>query len=276
MRYLLSVRNEKPTSPVLKGHLLQHGGRDLGTEDDLRRERKLTFVLHGVNTPYEGGIKTVLRVADIIEPQIDGSLVSMIWPSDSGFGPIGYPFEGNDADDAGSELANFIKLWVKEHTQLSFLTYSLGSRVVLETVDQLLKNNYQIKQVCTMAAAIDNSCLANPDKYLKATRKVERVAVLASRNDTVLRWLYPVGDLLQALFFPNDDEFGFALGFNGPVDYYSIGVPPQAHHEQIADDEGVGHFDYFTDGHANAKQSASLRFGVDVLNGVADPKWIKL
>jgi pimeloyl-ACP methyl ester carboxylesterase len=171
----------------------------LGAVDDLVREASVTFLLHGFNVNRQEGRDSLYRLAGRLAPVIGGAIVIVLWPGDHWAGPISYPFEGNDADASAAELVRFIERVVEPSTTLSFVSHSLGARVVMETLKRL-GDGYAIRQVCLMAPAIDDSSLADPEVYASSAESAQRVAVLASRKDSVLQLAYPIGDLLSGVF----------------------------------------------------------------------------
>ena len=151
------------------------------------------------------------------------AVVFVLWPGDSPIGPLSYPFtEGHQANDTAVQLARFIENHIGDVNPVNFVAHSLGCRVALETIDKLHKmadgdhDIYPINQVCLLAAAVDDYCLSMPKKYKTAAEKAQRVVVLSSVEDKVLKFIYPVGDLLQAFIFFWRESFGFALGYAGP------------------------------------------------------------
>jgi hypothetical protein len=66
--------------------------------------------------------------------------------------------------------------------------------------------------------ALDNDCLGRAGRacYRSGTLAAERVAVLASAEDLVLRFAYPLGDLGQSVLF--GERWGTALGRTGPFE----------------------------------------------------------
>src|SRR3989344_2861170 len=216
MIYLLDFRGACIGGPVVSGRIVQVGGLPvpLGTEDDLRLESKVTFLLHGYNVTRQEGRESLLRLANHLPSVTGGAIVAVLWPGDHWVRAISYPFEGNDADDSAAELARYIDRIIRRGTELFFVSHSLGARVVMGTVNRLTGTDYQIRQICLMAPAIDDFSLAHPDEYQIGTVAAERVAVLASKRDKILRLAYPIGDLLQAFIFFWEDEAGFALCYN--------------------------------------------------------------
>src|SRR5262249_47701057 len=118
---------------------------------------------------------------------------------------------------------------------LSFLSHSLGARLVLEAVSKL----DSVRSVCLTAAAINADCLV--DEYSKVIGKAEMVAILASRKDRVLQLAFPVGDPIADVLHDDHPFFQTALGRNGPA----LPAPaPVARPWQIPDECDIGHGGY--------------------------------
>lgn len=277
MIYLLDFRASNTGGAVVPGRLVTQTG--LGTEADLRAETSVAFLVHGFNVNRPGGVDTLRRLAQQLPPGIGTGYVGVLWPGDHWVRAISYPFEGNDADDTAKELTKYIRLVVPKGTELSFVSHSLGARVVMETIKALKRADYPIRQVSLLAAAIDDFSLARPRDYSAAVAKTDRVAVLASRRDRVLTLAYPAGDALQAFIFFRRDDAGLALGSRGPKPSGNDRVPLQVYHEQIPDPRGSDHDHYFPGDPATQppavtqNQAAAVRFSADVLRGVLQPKY---
>jgi len=97
------------------------------------------------------------------------------------------------------------------------------------------------------------------------------LAVLASKKDKVLRFAYPVGDLLQAFVFFWKGEIGLALGYHGPKPIGKHSVPGQVHHVQIPDGRESDHGDYIPGNSPNGEQLSAARFADEVLQGAITP-----
>jgi hypothetical protein len=231
---------------------------------DLAAEPHLTFLIHGYNTSRQKGRRQLLDFAALLPSQQEGALVAVLWPGDHWVGPLSYSFEGRDADETARQLAGFIELHVAASTPLSFVGYSLGCRVALEAGKRLL-GAYEVRQVCLLAAAVDDFSLASPHDYRRTTVASDRVAVLHSRHDLVLKLAYPAGDLLQAFLFFRDVT-GFALGYGGPKPHSGRRVPGNVVDRRSR--LGHGHFDYMPSaGGANDKQRRAAELTDGVLSG---------
>jgi len=273
MNYVLDFRGANVGGAVVPGRILQVAGLQLGTEDDLRRELKITFLLHGFNVNRDEGRASLLKLASLLPAAANGAIVAVLWPGDHWVGAINYPFEGNDADDSAMEMARYIDRVVMPGAELYFVSHSLGARVVMGAVNRLIGDRYLIRQICLMAAAIDDFSLAKPDEYRLATVGAERVAVLASRKDLVLKFAYTVGDFLQAFFFFWKDEVGLALGYHGPRPSGDSLIPNQVYYVQIPDGKDSGHGDYIPSDSPSPNQRSASNFANEVLGKVDKPQY---
>jgi esterase/lipase superfamily enzyme len=191
-------------------------------------------------------------------------------------GPTSYSFETNKADDSAVELAKFIGDNLPGCPSISFAAHSLGSRVVMQTVQQLKIMGVPVSQVCLMAGAIDNDSLAGEAAYLAAAQYADRVAVLYSPSDTVLQYAYPAGNLLSA-FLHWTATSNAALGFTGPLAAPTDNqpIPQEVQATAIQKSAAVNHSDYIPNavGPPSSKQMAAARYANLVLSGVAPLKY---
>lgn len=261
--YVLSFR-DRDRDIVTRGCIVE------GTVDLLRTESTLTFLLHGYNVNESKGKSTLKCLAKRLHA-VSGGLVATLWPGDHALGALGFPFEGDDADRTGEKLANFlIEEKIPSHIPLSFVAHSLGSRVAMKAATLLQSENYQIRQICLMAAAIDADSLADDEEFLAVSKRVDRVAVLWSRRDRVLKWAYPLGDLFMA--FLHFEDYGSALGYRGPRRHKHNDVPQQVFDCRIPNNRNADHGDYLPDStSSNCKQESATKFVADVLTGMPNP-----
>ena len=221
MIYILSFRdaNRKKGGPVTVGSLEMVSNNPGGSNgrNHLMIEPKITFLIHGFNVTLPDGREKLTNLARHLETAIGGAIVAVLWPGDHFIGALSYPFEGRDADETARNMIKYVieLADIQKSVPLSFVTHSMGGRVGMEVIKGLAREGYNINQVCLMAAAIDNFSLAEMEEYRAGVERCNRVAVLSSRKDRVLRYAYPAGDLLQAFLFSRDEP-GLALGFGGP------------------------------------------------------------
>ena len=169
--------------------------------------------------------------------------------------------------------------YLTSSTEISFVSHSLGARVVMETIKRL--HSYRIRHVVLMAPAVDDSSLANPKVYQVASNAADRVAVLASRKDNVLKYAYAAGDTLQAFMFFWKDVADLALGYHGPRKSKQYAIPAKVYAEQIPDVRGSDHGHYIPGDPqqdapgdpAVANRLSAARFVDEVLRGEVNPKY---
>ncbi|MCC7196342.1 MAG: alpha/beta hydrolase [Gemmatimonadaceae bacterium] len=280
MIWFLEFRERDVGGPVVPGQVAFPTGISdpSATRDALSVQQHITFLIHGFNVNRASGraalhafAAELSRTPPLLPP--GAALVAVTWPGDSWAGPLGYPLEGNDADDTAAALADFIETWIPPGARFDFITHSMGARVAFETLKRLPRGAYVIGEVCAMAPAVDDVSVSEPPAYRAQVKDASRVAVLASRADTVLRLAYPIGDLAQAFLFFWKDVSGLALGYHGPRPGRFAPVPPNVVSVQIPTADGVGHSDYLFTGAPNNKQSRAVRFAGDALAGAASPRY---
>lgn len=252
---------------------------------------QVTFIIHGFNVEEQAGRKSLRKLAEELDPvDPNGAVVYVLWPGDSPIGALSYPFtEGAQANDTALELSRFIEAQVGSTVKLNFVAHSLGCRVTLEAVRRLYlmadgeADEYPVSQVCLFAAAVDDFNLSLPDCYKKPIERAARVVVLSSVKDKVLKYAYPIGDLVQSFVYFLKDTAGLALGYHGPKPlkrkrrrgrrrYLKVLHAPATNISAIAINkkDDVDHGDYLPtpkDKPSNKKQQAAARLAIAALSG---------
>jgi len=285
MIYLLEFRADDTGGPVVPGRLkvMPNGPEGPVASDLLMLEPRITFLIHGFNVNREEGRTGLGNLAQFLNSALGAAVVAVLWPGDHWLGALSYPFEGRDADDTAAQFARFVGDVVRPLTTLSFVTHSLGARVAMETIERLLGRAYPFDQVCLMAPAIDDSSLASLNAYRTSVGNCSRVAVLSSKEDEVLQYAYPAGDLLQAFIF-RDDIAGSALGYHGPRPHDPSGaVPNNVLHWPIDVDRNSDHSDYipeFAPGNGqpgnrtHRNQESAANFADQVIGRQPNPQYL--
>lgn len=172
----------------------------------MARGGRVLFAAHGFNVRRADALTLMTRLAQVAD---DCLFVGLSWPGDWWVKAVNYPGEAFDARDCGQKLARAIDTHFSGATSVSFLSHSLGARLVLEAA----RTRVAVEHIMLMAAAVDDDCLVRRDA--NAARKA-RVHVLSSKRDRVLRYAYPVGDFISDLLGDGDSPFAGALGYRGP------------------------------------------------------------
>ncbi|MBI2421644.1 MAG: alpha/beta hydrolase [Candidatus Hydrogenedentes bacterium] len=265
-KYTLSFRAKPTGGGALNGSL------QFGNIDALKRASSITFVTHGYNVTEKDGKYRLSNFVRMLGDTGQDAIVSVLWPGDNWLGALAYPFKGRMADDTGRRLALYIRDAGLGGASLSFVSHSLGARVVMETI-KALPNTYAFNQVCLMAAAVDDDCLTVLKQYQPLMHRIRRVAVLASKWDSVLLAAYPLGDLTH--FFQDfGNKPGLALGLHGPRPK----VIDRVHYVQIDNvepDARAGHGHYLPTPESKPfvqkKREAAARFAQEVIKNEPSP-----
>ncbi len=170
------------------------------------------FVAHGFNVSREDGILCLSNWKKLLLLDESYLFVGILWPGDSMWlGALCYPGEGLHAMDSGNRLAIFIDKYLGQAASISFVSHSLGTRVVLQTIASM---STPVQQVALMAGAINDDCLVN--EYQQAAQKISKISLLASTQDEVLAKAFPIGNLCEGLVDVGHPYRDAALGRSGP------------------------------------------------------------
>ncbi len=138
--------------------------------------RDLLFATHGFNVDQQGGIAALSSWETRCALPDNYLFVGVLWPGDSKYVPvIDYPFEGDEAITCGGKLAAYLNANATRAQSVSFVSHSLGARVILQAVQGLAANP---RRIVLMAGAIEDDCLAR--EYAAAAAKAGKICVIAS------------------------------------------------------------------------------------------------
>lgn len=275
MSLFLSFRSDEVGGAVVDPQPLEDDGADdavgfrlvdLDRLGSMVAGRNLVFAAHGFNVSRSEGARSLRRLEAHLDLPAASLFFGLLWPGDYWLPVLNYPFEGDVAMDCGRRLATFCAAWLSGAHSYSFLSHSLGARLVLQAAQGLAR---PAQLLCLTAGAVNRDCLSR--EYAGAEANTVAVSLLASRADLVLKLAYPLGDPLADLLHEDHALFTPALGYNGPPSPAPAAV---ASPWQIAETEEYGHSDYFppgesaTAGTAPAKWWRSARFMARTLRGL--------
>jgi len=202
--------------------------------------KNILFATHGFNVSREAGACSLTQLDQFLDLASSDIFFGVLWPGDFWLPVLNYPFEGGVSMHCGRLLADFCNRNLAAAQSLSFVSHSLGARLVLEAVKNL---NRQAQSVCSTAAAINQDCLMT--EYAAAAGKAKSISLLASRRDMVLGLAFPIGDPIADFFNEDHKPFEPALGYAGPP---LPTAPPVVAPWQIAKDADYGHGNYLPPG----------------------------
>ncbi len=276
--YWLDFRGRRYGGPVTQGTLYREDGLTpvpFGERSSVLREGTgVVFLVHGFNVNREEGHQTLsgFRNALLQFGLQDHVMVGVLWPGDTAFvlGPFAYLTAPKHADTTAYNLATFIRDHGPKGQAPCFIAHSLGCKVVMEALSVLQGMGRTGGQVVLMAGAVDSDCLAVPARYQKAAAAAQRVTVLSSLEDQVLRLAFPAGDALDDSY--SDHASHRALGRYGPEPSTSMPTPPSVNPLNLPSSLEISHHDYLADsgdGSLNGKRRAAAYVCVNAQLGKA-------
>ncbi|MGH9590614.1 MAG: alpha/beta hydrolase [Terracidiphilus sp.] len=177
------------------------------------RGRHVLIATHGFNVNRADGIASLSNWNSILQLPPASAFLGLLWPGDSIWAHgLDYPDEAKVADNAGALLAAFIDKNFQNVASVSFASHSLGARVVLSTIAHM---KGQVRRLTLMAGAIDDNCLTA--EFAAAAAKVGSISVLASKKDTVLSRLFPIGNFFAGIIDAGHPWWRAAIGHTGPA-----------------------------------------------------------
>jgi hypothetical protein len=245
MTYFVNFRTQNVGGAVTDPYFLEGDGVAVppalspvpwATVPSIVAGRNLLFAAHGFNVSYQDGACTLTWLDRYLDLPFSSLFIGVLWPGDSWIPIVDYPSEGDVAIDCGTRLARLCNDWCAGAQSLSFVSHSLGARLVLTAITGL---DRAARSVCLAAAAVNRDCLTS--EYASAAKNSRSISILASRSDDVLKIAYSIGDPLADLLHDDHTPFQPALGYDGPPTPAPAPVQPPW---QIPDDAGYGHGDY--------------------------------
>lgn len=246
MTYFLNLRTRSVAGPVNPNPQLYEGdGTTPAAKWSLIAPRDIPaklagksvlFATHGFNVTQSEGVLSLGTLDKYLNLTSPGLLVGVLWPGDSYIPIVDYPFEGDVAIECGQRLAAFCNECCPSAQALSFVSHSLGARLILQAVGGLAR---KAQSVCLTAAAINRDSLTT--EYAVAAQNALSISILASREDDVLKIAFSIGDPFADLLNDDHAPFELALGYEGPP----LPQPEQVRPPwQISDKDDYGHSDY--------------------------------
>ena len=173
--------------------------------------KKILVLVHGYNNEPEDVHNAYAILEDQISASITGTdaydqIIGYIWPG------------GDDAFDyfatktRANALARRVGIWLQKmfdkQATVDVMGHSMGVRVILKALKT--RPAKVVRNVFTMAAAVDNESIEINEEFYLSTSHSENLFVFHSKHDPVLKFAYRIA------------EFDNALGLRGPEDPQDI------------------------------------------------------
>lgn len=192
---------------------------------------------HGFNVNRADGIACLSGWQTLLQLPPSSVFVGLLWPGDSIWAHgLDYPAEASVADHAGQRVAAFVDANFGAVASISFVSHSLGARVVLSAISNMKR---RVRRLTLMAGAIDNDCLAG--EFGSVPASVDSISLLASTGDTILSELFPLGNFFAGILDAGHPWARSALGHRGPAGAAPSNFQPPF---QIPDGWSYNHGDY--------------------------------
>jgi hypothetical protein len=190
--------------------------------------KSVCFVVHGFNVDRDHGYagegalaQEMLGLGRLFPAAGRATLVDLVipvlWPGDWYLPGVNYPFEMGDVRATGRRFDEFLRSDAQRASRISFVSHSLGARVVLEAVSHAAgKISGRFETAVLTAAAADDDILDDP-RYAVGVAALREIIVVSSFKDSVLADAFPVGDRIEAALWNNEKASDRALGRFGPA-----------------------------------------------------------
>jgi hypothetical protein len=236
----------------------------------LAKGKNVLLAAHGFNVSYEDGLRSLSHLETALEMRPGELFLGVLWPGDWVIPAVNYPFEDKVASHGGVLLGDFCNRWLASSQSISFLSHSLGARVILEAIKA---SKRPVRRACITAGAVNSGCLR--EEYRLAAGNCGQIRTLSSRQDLVLEFAYPPGDLLADALDPDHPPFEAALGRGGPSGAFGATILPS----EISDVIPYDHGDYFPPAHSvlpppapTDKWRRAVEFMASAFRGLS-PSW---
>lgn len=224
-----AVRRELSVRTSCVGGDVKDEIEELGPPPPVQGRSQVAILIHGFNNTRKAARNSYQDLFDNLEESLpgigddpEGRFRGFHWPGDANLGPVSfvsYPVEIGDAKKSARSLARFLRRLrgpgIQDFVQVDIVAHSLGCRVILETMTELLGDgvSYPVvfRDVCLMAAAVPLYMVDDGAELRPGAELPRRLVVLHSYADLVLAGAFPLGQTLGGEgFFPG------ALGRYGP------------------------------------------------------------
>ncbi len=227
--------------------------------------KHVCFVIHGFNVGRDDGYASCGALSQQLSGQgkpwpdttvtsIEsatggvGLLMPVLWPGDGLVPGISYPTEMGDVYETGRRFAEFLLSEARGLSRASFISHSLGARVVLETVQRTMAAGKGVpprfETAVLTAPAADDGVLDEP-RYGAAVAALRRIVIVSSQEDDVLEDVFPAGDRVESWIWSRERASKRALGYSGPRKLKKASPAAGKLEWFDATTDSVGHDGYF-------------------------------
>jgi alpha/beta hydrolase family protein DUF900 len=199
--------------------------------------KDVLIATHGFNVSRADGIQTLATWSGLLTLAPNAVFLGLLWPGDSdSLHALSYPVEPKNAMDSGTMIGQYLDANFGSASSISLVSHSLGARVLLQAIRTMATRT--VRRAILMAGAIPDDTLT--DEFADVPAKIADISILASMEDDVLKWAFPLGNFVGEIVGKDHPWWQSALGRTGPA-------TPPAHFDppfQIPDGWNYGHGNY--------------------------------
>ncbi len=196
------VANPPSQAPVMEAQLIAQC-----------KGKHVLIATHGFNVPGAAGTDNLTRWEALLTLPANAVYIGYLWPGDSVWlHALIYPEAAKVAMDAGDRLAAWLNTNLSAAASVSFVSHSLGARVVLEAIKGV--KGLTVRRLLLMAGAVDDTVLGG--EFASAAKQVAKISNLSSHKDDVLKWAFPLGNPISGIFAEGHPFWHAAIGREGP------------------------------------------------------------
>jgi len=206
---------------------------------------RVVILVHGYNNSLKAACRSYAKLRRLMPVRFP-RVGQFFWPGDLSNGllsKLSYPAQIESAREAAGRLARFLGDVARERRmplEIVLVGHSLGCRVVLETLRaaRSMTDWPSVRVVCLMAAAVPRGHVRPGGELRDAIAAGRDRLVLHSRDDGVLQWTFPIGQLAAGVKEWGGQIWPEAVGRHGN---------PTSYPTQSYEMSGNGHGDYWSD-----------------------------
>lgn len=187
--------------------------------------RTVLIWVHGFRQLFYPVLNAGAHVLHRLNEGVEGegprpAVMTFMWPAYQS--KLAYSSARGNTPEAGARLKRLLQLLKQHGCRCVVAGHSMGCRVALHALLELdaVEGEPLCDQLVLIAAAVSSNSLAPAGSFPRANISAARLTVVSSRQDDVLRDIFPKGELMSNLSMPS------ALGYEGP----EPPVPPSVEH----------------------------------------------
>jgi len=173
-------------------------------------KQKILLLVHGYNNDQEEVLDAYdiikMNVLNHINKEYYDDIIGYSWPG--GDHGVEYFSAKSRANGVARRFRSFLIDMKANLCTIDVIAHSMGNRVTLKALKDAPE--HLLRNVFTMAAAVNNESLEPKEEFYPSTEKCERIFVYHSKNDSVLEKAYRIAEISRALGYSGPEDVSYA------------------------------------------------------------------